>query len=917
VSEPNKSSKETLSLSSEPRRLELRKTEASGQVKQSFSHGRSKTVQVEVRRKRTLGRAETAEQPAPAPAPAAKPAEARQAPAAPTPPATPAAPPAEAKKEAKPEPAAAAAAPPAATAAPAQAEVRRESRPGRAEPRRERPTGDRGRRGLVLPTLSEAEKQNRAKALQGARQADEDARRQAEEEARRRAVEAARMAKEREEADRRRAEEEERKRVEEEARRKAEEEADRRLKPAEERARPITGESEEEDERPAPRRPSAGAVRPGAVPDRGRRETPAPKRTARRGEAPRRRGKLTVTQAMSDDDERMRSLASVKRERERQRRMRAEQLATDSGKIVREVVVPETITVQDLANRMAERGVDVIRKLMEIGVMATINQSIDADTAELVVAEFGHRVRRVSDADVEIGIEGEADTEEQLQDRPPVVTVMGHVDHGKTSLLDAIRQSDVVSGEAGGITQHIGAYQVTSPSGQKITFIDTPGHAAFTAMRARGAKVTDLVVLVVAADDGVMPQTIEAINHARAAEVPIIVAINKMDRPDANPERVKQELLQHEIVVESMGGEVQTVEVSALKKTGLEALEEAISLQAELLELKANPNRVAEGVIVEAKLDRGRGPVATVLVQRGTLRVGDVFVAGAEWGKVRALLDSNGNRIEEAGPSVPIEVVGANAAPEAGDPFIVVESEQRAREITEFRSNRERDKRHAAVARGSIEQMFSQIQAGEVKELPVVVKTDVQGSAEAIAAALTGMGTDEVAVRLLHIGVGGITESDITLAAASNAMVVGFNVRANAQARELAKRDHCDIRYYSVIYELVDDVKNMLSGMLAPEVRETVIGQAEILEVFNITKVGKVAGCKVTSGVVRRNTKVRLLRDDIVLHEGGLKTLKRFKDEVREVREGQECGIALENYTDIQAGDQLEVFEVEEVQRTL
>ncbi|MEQ9641280.1 MAG: translation initiation factor IF-2, partial [Alphaproteobacteria bacterium] len=664
--------------------------------------------------------------------------------------------------------------------------------------------------------------------------------------------------------------------------------------------------------------PGAGAGAPRfADAARPRRDAPQKPRTARRGEAPRRRGKLTVVQALGDDSERTRSLASVKRERERQRRARAEELATDSGKVVREVIIPDTITVQELANRMAERGVDVIRKLMEMGVMATINQSIDADTAELVVAEFGHRARRVSAADVEIGLEGDADDDADLRSRPPVVTVMGHVDHGKTSLLDAIRQSDVVSGEAGGITQHIGAYQVTAPSGAKITFIDTPGHAAFTAMRQRGAQATDLVVLVVAADDGVMPQTIEAINHARAAEVPIIVAINKMDRPDANPERVKQELLQHEIVVESMSGEVQAIEVSALKKTGLDALEEAITLQAELLELKANPNRVAEGVIVEAKLDRGRGPVATVLVQRGTLRVGDVFVAGAEWGKVRALIDSTGNRIEEAGPAVPVEVVGANAAPEAGDPFIVVESEARAREVTDFRSERDREKRHAQVARGSLEQMFSQIQAGEVQELPVVVKTDVQGSAEAISAALTGMGTDEVAVRLLHVGVGGITESDITLAAASGAMVVGFNVRANAQARDLAKRDQIDIRYYSVIYELVDDVKAMLSGMLAPEVRETIIGNAEILEVFNITKVGKIAGCRVTNGVVRRNTKVRLLRDDIVIHTGGLKTLKRFKDEVREVQAGQECGMAMENYENLQPGDQIEVFEVEEVQRSL
>jgi translation initiation factor IF-2 len=612
----------------------------------------------------------------------------------------------------------------------------------------------------------------------------------------------------------------------------------------------------------------------------------------------------------------VRSLASVRRARERERQ-RLHQGLQDQQKVVRDVVIPETITVQELANRMAERGADVIKALMRMGVMATINQVIDADTAELVVTEFGHRLRRVSEADVEIGLRGEEDRPEALVPRAPVVTVMGHVDHGKTSLLDALRHTDVAGGETGGITQHIGAYQVTLGGGKQITFIDTPGHQAFTAMRARGANVTDIVVLVVAADDGIMEQTVEAIRHAKAAQVPIIVAINKMDRPDANPDRVRQELLQHEIVVEQLGGEVLDVEVSALKRTNLDKLEEAILLQAELLDLKSNPDRPAEGVVLEAKLERGRGAVATVLIQRGTLRVGDIFVAGSEWGRVRALVDDRGRTEREAGPSMPIEVLGLNGTPLAGDDFVVAESEGRARDIADFRQRRRRTAQAAAGVRGTLEQMFSQIAAGAAKELPVVVKSDVQGSLEAIVGSLEKLSTNEVSVRVLHSAVGGINESDVILAKASNAFIIGFNVRANPQARDLARRDSVEIRYYSIIYDLIEDMRNALSGLLAPTLRERFLGNAAIRDVFTITKVGKVAGCFVTEGTVRRGARVRLLRDNIVIHEGALKTLKRFKDEVREVREGYECGMAFENYQDIQVGDVVECFEVEEVARAL
>jgi translation initiation factor IF-2 len=552
-----------------------------------------------------------------------------------------------------------------------------------------------------------------------------------------------------------------------------------------------------------------------------------------------------------------------------------------------------------------------------MGVMASLSQTIDADTAELVVEEFGHNLRRVADSDVEEGLTGPADITADLVSRPPVVTIMGHVDHGKTSLLDALRSTDVAGGEAGGITQHIGAYQVQLASGDKITFLDTPGHAAFSAMRSRGASVTDLVILVVAADDSVQPQTVEAVAHAKAAGVPIIVAVNKIDRPDVDPERVKQDLLRHEVIAEEFGGDVQFVYVSALKRIGLEELQEAILLQAEVLDLKANPDRPATGVVVEAKLDRGRGPVATILVQRGTLRVGDTIVVGSEWGRVRAMRDERGQELKEAGPSTPVEVLGLQGTPMAGDEAVVVENEVRAREIAEYRTRLTRDKRTATVVRGSLDQMFDRLKAGETKELSVVIKADVQGSQEAIVGALESMGNEEVAVRVLHAGVGGINESDITLATASNGFVIGFNVRANKKARELATRDGIDIRYYSIIYELIDDIKAALSDMLPPMIRETQIGNAEIREVFNITKMGKIAGCRVTNGIVRRGSGVRLLREDVVIHEGKLATLRRFKDDVLEVRDGNECGMSFERYEDIQVGDVIECFEVEEIARTI
>jgi translation initiation factor IF-2 len=758
------------------------------------------------------------------------------------------------------------------------------------------------RGGMVLRTLTDEEQDARKQALAEARVREAEERKLAEVEAKKRAEDDERLRREHDEAEKRKAEEEARKQSEDEARRRSEEAARRRLG---------------EEEKPAPGRTetTTAEARPGVRPRRV--ELPKPTRTkATPGE--RRRGRLTVTNALdASESERERSLASVRRRREKEKRQ-LHGFTPTQEKIVRDVVIPEAITVQELANRMAERAVDVIRLLMRDGQMVKITDVIDPDTAQIVAEEMGHHVRRVAASDVEEGLFDRPDATETLKPRPPVVTIMGHVDHGKTSLLDAIRSANVVSTEAGGITQHIGAYQVEQ-DGQKITFIDTPGHEAFTAMRARGAQATDIAVLVVAADDGVMPQTVESINHARAAGVPIIVAINKIDKQGADPKRVRTDLLHHEIVVESMGGETLEVEVSALKHTNLDKLLEAILLQAEVLNLQANPDRAAEGIVVEAQLDRGRGPVATVLVQRGTLHVGDIIVAGAEWGRVRALIDDHGEQVRDAGPSTPVEVLGFQATPEAGDRLGVVENEARAREVTEYRQHLKREKMaaSAAGARGSLEQMMSRLGTEGKKLFPILIKGDVQGSVEAIAQALEKLGTDEVAAQVMHAGVGGITESDVSLAAASEAPILAFNVRANAQARAAAEREGIEIRYYNIIYDLVDDIKKAMSGLLSPERRETFLGNAEILEVFNISKVGKVAGCRVTEGKVERGAGVRLIRDNVVIHEGKLSTLKRFKDEVREVPAGQECGMAFEKYEDMRVGDVIECYRVEEIARTL
>jgi len=640
-----------------------------------------------------------------------------------------------------------------------------------------------------------------------------------------------------------------------------------------------------------------------------------------RNEPKRRRGKLTIASALGDDGDRQRSLASLKRSRERERERRMSGDASEAEKVSREVQLPETITLQELAGRMKERVADVVKYMMQQGEMMRSNDIIDADTAEVIASEFGHTVKRVSEADVEIGLEGTEDDEADMKPRAPIVTVMGHVDHGKTSLLDALRKTDVVAGEAGGITQHIGAYQVQLQSKDKITVLDTPGHAAFSAMRARGADVTDIVILVVAADDGVMPQTQEAIAHAKAAEAPMIVAVNKIDKPDAKPDNVLTQLLQYDVQVESMGGDVQAVAVSAITGEGLDKLTEAITLQAELMELKANPDRAADGSVVESQLDKGRGPVATVLVKRGTLKRGDIIVAGAQWGKVRALFNERGQQMKEATPSLPAEVLGLDGAPDPGDPFVVVDTEARAREITEYRQRQKRQAqgRAGAAARASLETILNRLKDGAVQtsEMPVVVKGDVQGSVEAISQSMDKISTEEVRAHVIHGAVGGISESDVLLAQSSGAPIFAFNVRANKQARDLAEQEGVEIRYYSVIYDLIDDVKNTLSGMLAPEKRETFLGYAEILEVFNITKTGKVAGCRMTEGVVKRGCGVRLLRDDVVIHEGDLKTLKRFKDEVAEVSNGQECGMAFEKYEDIRVGDRIECFQIEEIERRL
>ncbi len=629
----------------------------------------------------------------------------------------------------------------------------------------------------------------------------------------------------------------------------------------------------------------------------------------------RQRRKISITNF--DQEAQQRSLASLRRKQQKEK-AKAMGLPQVREKITREVTIPEAITIQELSNRMTERAVDIIKYLMKQGDMHKITDVIDADTAELIVQEFGHTPKRVSESDVEIGLVGDKDVDEHLESRAPVVTIMGHVDHGKTSLLDAIRQTNVVSGEAGGITQHIGAYQVTTPKGHKVTFIDTPGHEAFTAMRARGAKVTDIVVLVVAADDGVMPQTVEAINHAKAAGVPIIVAINKIDKPQSDPNRVRTDLLQHEIVVESMGGETLEVPVSALKRTNLDKLLEGIHLQAEILDLKSNPNRTAEGIVIEAKLERGRGPVGTVLVQRGTLKVGDLVVAGSAWGRVRALIDDHGQNIVKAGPSVPVEILGFDSAPEAGDQFAVVENESRAREISDYRVRKRRETLGSAGNKSTLEQMMQQLKdAAGQKEFTLLIKGDVQGSVEAIVGSLKKLGTEEVIARIVHTGVGGITESDIALASASKAVVIGFNVRANEQAKRAADAQGIEIRYYNIIYDLVDEVKAAMSGLLAPTKKEVFLGYATIKQVFNISKSGKVAGCQVTQGKVERGAKVRLLRDNVVIHEGSLSILKRFKDDVREVTAGQECGMSFANYQDLREGDQIECFQIETIARSL
>ena len=812
--------------------------------------------------------------------------------------------------------------------------------------------GDRGRSGsggggrkggAVLKSLSEEEYARRLVALKQAKKDEEvrrkreaeDAERRAREDAERKQREAEEEALRKREEEARAAEEAERKqREEEEAKAKAEKEAaEAKPKPAE--AAPASRPAQQ---RPASARPApageAAPARPAPSGARGPRPgdeddarakkpggAPAPKKPAPsrgRTDERRRSGKLTIAQATGDaEGGRQRSLAAMRRRQEKDKR-RQMGAGGEREKVVRDVKLPDAITVQELANRMAERVADVIKSLMKMGVMATQNQTIDADTAELIIDEFGHRFQRVSEADVEDAIESADDAEETLASRAPIVTIMGHVDHGKTSLLDALRAANVVSGEAGGITQHIGAYQVKTPSGQPVTFLDTPGHAAFTSMRARGAQVTDIVILVVAADDSVMPQTIEAISHAKAGNVPMIVAINKIDKPAANATKVRQELLQHEVIVEEMGGEVLDVEVSAITRQGLDQLLENIGLQAELLDLKANPERPAEGAVIEAKLDVGRGPVATVLVQRGTLRTGDIFVVGEQWGRVRALIDDKGERVTEAGPSFPVEVLGLNGTPEAGDVLNVVEDEAKAREISDYRQRKAREKAAAVGGRATLDQLLAQAKADEgVAELPIVVKSDVQGSAEAIVQALEKIGNDEVRVRILHSAVGAITESDVNLAEASNAPIIGFNVRANAPAREASNQKGVEIRYYSIIYNLVDDVKAAAEGLLSPEIKETFIGYASIKQVFKISNIGKVAGCIVTEGVARRSAGVRLLRDNVVIHEGTLKTLKRFKDEVKEVNAGQECGMAFENYEDIREGDVIEIFETEKVTRTL
>jgi translation initiation factor IF-2 len=907
----------TISVTS-PKTLSIKRPMEQSTVRQSFSHGRSKAVVVEVKR-RIVGPGSTAPLAAEVKEPVARVVSPAPPPVVVRPPAAPAAP---------------------------------------------RPANS-----MVLRTLSDDEKDARTRALSDARIREAGEREQALADAAQRSEREEREKREREAAQARQREEEERKRHEDDQKRRGHDEARRRLgevvPPAPPRPpRPVEAVAPLRQLRDSGARPprldgprpaststrtprpvtdatAAPVVVPPPAANAPRRVTAAIDRTvmdddgpkgAKRGGAamkpgaavktpkpgdPKQRGRLTLSNALASGEERTHSIAAFRR---RMQRMSGQRDDSAKEKIAREVTIPETITIQELANRMAERGVDVVRLLMKQGQMLKITDMIDADTAQLIAEEMGHSVKRVSEADVEEGLFDVPGADGDLVARPAVVTIMGHVDHGKTSLLDAIRKTAVVSGEAGGITQHIGAYQVTTPSGALVTFIDTPGHAAFTAMRARGAKVTDVVVLVVAADDGVMPQTIEAINHAKAAKVPLIIAINKIDKPDAKPERVRSELLQYEVQVESLGGDTLELEVSAKTGTGLDKLLDAIALQAEILDLKADPNRAAEGTIIEAKLDRGRGPVATALIQRGTIHPGEIVVAGAEWGRVRVLVDDTGKTVKEAGPSMPVEVLGFSGAPEAGDRIAVVESEARAREITSYRQRQKRDKQAARMATvgRSLTDMMRDLKAGSgKKEFPLVIKGDVQGSVEAIIGALEKAGNEEVQARVLLSGVGGITESDVTLAQASGAIVIGFNVRAHKEAREAAQQSGTEIRYYNIIYDLVDDVKAAMSGLLAPTLRETMLGTALMLEIFNISKFGKIAGSRVTDGKIERGANVRLIRDDVVIHEGRLSTLKRFKDDVKEVISGQECGVSFENYQDMRAGDVVECYRVESIKRSL
>ena len=839
--------------------LQLKKSVDAGQVRQSLSHGRNKSVVVEKKRRRIIN-----------------------------------------------------------VDTPAEPIVEEQETPVQ-EP--EAPVVERPEAAEAPSHLTEEERAVRARVLDAARkqavvrqkEEAERAEREAEEAAKREAGEAERRQKEEAEAALRAEEDAKRAAEEEEARKKAEAEAAEAAAQAQAKEAKAAAQPSAKEDGPRARRDGGKA----AEEPRKMRAVERPKqRPSTRGESRRRESKLTIARALDDGaEERQRSLAAVRRAREKQKQaMRATK--DTPAKITRDVVVPEEISVAELANRMSVRGNDVVRELMKNGIMVTVNDVIDADTAELIVTELGHKVTRVTEADVESELFAGEDAADDLLPRAPVVTVMGHVDHGKTSLLDALRSTDVVAGEAGGITQHIGAYQVQLASGAKITFLDTPGHAAFTAMRARGAQATDVVVLVVAADDGIMPQTIEAIQHAKAAEVPIIVAINKMDREGANPDRVRQELLQHEIIVEEMGGDVLNIEVSALKGTNLDKLEEAITLQAELLELKANPDRAAEGVVVESQLDKGRGSVATVLITRGTLRVGDVFVSGSQWGRVRAMMDDRGRQVKEALPSQPVEVLGLNGTPSAGDDFAVVDGENKAREISEYRQRQERLTQGRSAPRASLEAMLDRLKEESAEEFPVVIKADVNGSAEAVAGALQQLNTDEVAAKIVLSGVGGISESDVTLAQSAGAPILGFNVRASGKARSLAEEVGVEIRYYSVIYDLVDDIKSTLSGMLAPEIAETIIGTANVQDVFSAGK-GKAAGCIVTDGVVRSDAKARLLRDDVVSWSGDVSSVRRFKDEVQEVNAGTECGITLTDFNDIKKGDVIEIYTVEERERSL